>query len=412
MHLQFRSVRDHRSLHDTTPHWQRSRQILQTWPSSILSHSGIWWTNFRHSLPHFSTLRWAAVLSQHLKGPLPSLQFSSRRLSIRTISATTDPFQTWRSYLSSLSVRRTNKLFATLTDFNYSQSCSLPSGKYQSTETATIKVMSDVYEAADAGSVTLRPSRPHRRVRHGRPSHSAWARLRCHGTSHLVDRVIPHGTQSIRAVQRGHLKDCTSQLRCASRVRPGADTLYLLLGRSRRHRSTARLQRCTRSPTTYKSTDRRPKTVLLILWLVCRSASSVSRHGWVKSTTAQSTKNRFDMARYESPIAALWWIQHDSFWCWRSASRLCSRSWCPDRQQNDTFESRQQRVSCPLFLDPTRPGETWTRPDPTGNCRQKVWLDPSRVTHEPLLTRPYSRVTHEPLLTSHSRATLKRNACS
>ena len=42
------------------------------------------------------------------------------------------------------------------------------------------------------------------------------------------------------------------------------------------------------------------------------------------------------MARHESPNAALWWIQHDSLWCWRPASRLCSRSWCPDRQQHDT----------------------------------------------------------------------------
>ena len=38
IHLQFLSVRDHRSLHDTTPHWQRSRQILWTKPSSILGH--------------------------------------------------------------------------------------------------------------------------------------------------------------------------------------------------------------------------------------------------------------------------------------------------------------------------------------------------------------------------------------
>ena len=48
----------------------------------------------------FSTHRWAEALSQHLKRPLPSPQFSRRRLSIRTISATTDPFQTWRSFLS------------------------------------------------------------------------------------------------------------------------------------------------------------------------------------------------------------------------------------------------------------------------------------------------------------------------
>ena len=48
------------------------------------------------------------------------------------------------------------------------------------------------------------------------------------GTGHSVDRVIPHGTQSIRAVQRGHLEDCTSHLRHAARVRPGADPFHLL----------------------------------------------------------------------------------------------------------------------------------------------------------------------------------------
>ena len=35
-----------------------------------------------------------------------------------------------------------------------------------------------------------------------------------------MDRVISDRTQSIRAVQRGHLKDCTSHLRRAARVRP------------------------------------------------------------------------------------------------------------------------------------------------------------------------------------------------
>ena len=39
-----------------------------------------------------------------------------------------------------------------------------------------------------------------------------------------------------------------------------------------------RASKCMHSPMTYKSTDRRLRTVLLILWLVCRSASSASRH--------------------------------------------------------------------------------------------------------------------------------------
>ena len=45
----------------------------------------------------------------------------------------------------------------------------------------------------------------------------------------------------------------------------------------------------------------------------------------LKSTPAQSIKNRVDMAGYESLISALW--------CWRQASRLCSRSRFPNRQQ-------------------------------------------------------------------------------
>ena len=35
----------------------------------------------------------------------------------------------------------------------------------------------------------------------------------------------------------------------------------------------------------------------------------------LKSIPAQSIENRVDMARHESPIAALWRIQHDSLWC-------------------------------------------------------------------------------------------------
>ena len=49
-----------------------------------------------------------------------------------------------------------NKLLATLIDFNsFRPELQSAYRKYRSTETATTKVMSDVYEAADAGSVTL-----------------------------------------------------------------------------------------------------------------------------------------------------------------------------------------------------------------------------------------------------------------
>ena len=69
--------------------------------------------------------------------------------------------------------------------------------------------------------------------------------------------------------------------------------------------------------------------------------SSSAKHG-------QSIQNRVDLVRYQSPTTALRRIQHDSLWCWCLASRVCSRSWCPNWQQHDTFESRQQR-SCICF---------------------------------------------------------------
>ena len=172
------------------------------------------------------------------------------------------------------------------------------------------------------------------------------------------------GRMSIRSVQRGHLKDCTSHLRCAAGVRPGADPFYhFQLGRSSRHRSPSRLQRA------------RIRLGPTNIWIdgperCCWSDGSyVNVHrvrrvmDELKSTPAQSIKNRVDMARHESPIAALWRIQHDSLWCWRPASRLCPRSRCPDRQQHDTFESRQQRgwhlllSATPVTYHPTVPDD-------------------------------------------------------
>ena len=206
------------------------------------------------------------------------------------------------SYLSFLSVRRTNKLFATLTDFNYFQSCSLPTGNIGQPNGYNQGHVRRLRGGRCRLRHSSRPSRPQRRVRHGRPSHStrlpcAW--LRYQGAGHSVDRVIPHGTQSIRAVQRGHLKDCTSNLRRATRVRPGADPFYLLLGRSRRHRSASGLQiaRVRRQPTNIRI-DGSERCCWsygsnVALHRVCRVMDEL------KSTPAQSIKNRVDMARHE-----------------------------------------------------------------------------------------------------------------
>ena len=54
-----------------------------------------------------------------------------------------------------------------------------------------------------------------------------WARLRDWGTGHPVDRILSDGTQSIRAVQRSHIKDCTSHLRCAAGVRPEGRSSFI-----------------------------------------------------------------------------------------------------------------------------------------------------------------------------------------
>ena len=110
-------------------------------------------TNFCLSLPHFSTHRWAAALSQHLKRPLPSPQFPRRRLSYdlsnyRPISNLT--------FLSKLLERAAyEQIVGYLDRFQLLPELQSAYRNYRSTETATIKVMSDVYEAEDAGSVAL-----------------------------------------------------------------------------------------------------------------------------------------------------------------------------------------------------------------------------------------------------------------
>ena len=95
--------------------------------------------------------------------------------------------------------------------------------KFRSTETAAIKVMSEVYEAADAGSVTLLglldlsaayDTGINHRILFDRLGQDLrdvedW---QSNGSNTLSD-----GTQTNRAVQRSHFKDCTSHLGCAAR---------------------------------------------------------------------------------------------------------------------------------------------------------------------------------------------------
>ena len=170
---------------------------------------------------------------------LQSIQFSRRRLSTpfdlgiyRLISNLT--------FLSKLLERATyEQIVGYLDRFQLLPELQSAYRKYQSTETATIKVMSDVSEVADAGSVTLLGlldlsaafDTVDHRILFDRLAHDYGIR----------GIVISHWTQSIRAVQRSQLKHCTSNLRRAARVRPGADPLHFLIGRSRRHRSASGL---------------------------------------------------------------------------------------------------------------------------------------------------------------------------
>ena len=150
-----------------------------------------------------------------------------------------------------------------------------------------------------------RPSRPQCCVWHGWPSHSTrstQARLRCQGTDHSMNRVLSHRTQSIRTVQQGHLKDCTSHLRCAAGVRPGADPLHILLGWSRCHRSASGLQSaCVRKRPTNIWIDGTERCCwsdgsYVDLYRVRRVVDEF------KSTPAQSIQDRVDLAWYKSTI--------------------------------------------------------------------------------------------------------------
>ena len=100
--------------------------------------------------------RWAVALFRQLRRPLPSLRFLR-------IKATLDPYDLGNNrpisnltFLSKLLEHAAyEQIVGFLDRFQLLPELQSAYRKYRSTETATIKVMSDVYEAADAGSVTL-----------------------------------------------------------------------------------------------------------------------------------------------------------------------------------------------------------------------------------------------------------------
>ena len=125
-----------------------------------------------------------------------------------------------------------NKLLATSIDFNSIQSFNLPTGNIDLLKQLQLRscrtFMRRQMRALSRTFSAFRTSVP--RLTRSHSTRSTRARLRCQGTGQSVDRVLSHRMQSIRAVQLGHFKDCTSHLRCATRVRSGADPLHILLG--------------------------------------------------------------------------------------------------------------------------------------------------------------------------------------
>ena len=104
--------------------------------------------NFRHSLLFFSTHRWAAAFSHHLRKPLPTPQFSYDIIKYRPVSNLT--------LLSKLLGRAAyGHIFGYLDHFQLLPELQFATREYRSTGTATIKVMSNVYDVAFAGSVTI-----------------------------------------------------------------------------------------------------------------------------------------------------------------------------------------------------------------------------------------------------------------
>ena len=173
-----------------------------------------------------------------------------------------------------------NKLFATLTDFNYFQSCSLPTGNIGQQKRLQSR---------------LCPTFTRRQMRAPSPfsafltsaPHSTRSTIAFYSIALRTTTVSGDGSFSGPShILRDAVNSCGTtgspqtlyQSPPACRKGPSWGRSFLSPTRPKSSPSF-RASKCTRSPTTYKSTDRRLRTVLLIVWLVCRSASSASRHG-------------------------------------------------------------------------------------------------------------------------------------
>ena len=155
--------------------------------------------------------------------------------------------------------------------------------KHRSTETATIKVMSDIYRAADAGLVTLLGlldlSAAFDTVDHmillDRLQH-------CYGISgHVLRWIESYLTGRSQFVRFNGETSGTMMVTSGvpQGIGAGPDPFHRVFCRSHRHRGAAGLQRATLLPMTYRSTGT-PRSTKLLSWLSgCPRASRTSKLG-------------------------------------------------------------------------------------------------------------------------------------
>ena len=156
--------------------------------------------------------------------------------------------------------------------------------KNRSTETATIKVMSDAYQAADAGLVTLLGLLD-LSAAFDTVDHQILLKRLIHEygiTGRVIEWIQSYltGCTQIRPVQRNYLPDNGSYFRCPSRLRARTGPLHSLFRRGLQHRWAPRSQGSwlRRRPTSLRS--RRSRWRLLYGGSDGGFASNMSNLGW------------------------------------------------------------------------------------------------------------------------------------
>ena len=229
--------------------------------------------------------------------------------------------------------------------------------KHRSTETATIKVMSDIYRAADAGLVTLLGlldlSAAFNTVDHV----ILLVRLQhLYGISGFALRWIEsYLTGRSQFVRFNGETSVTTMVtfRCPSGIGAWPDPLYCILCRSHWHRGAARLQRA------------RFCRWLTGLRACCAARSCSPGHADVhvhrkrqgldefQPTSSQPFEDGADMVGLQPSSAPLQQYQNEGVGRRPSTRWLCPRSGSPHRQWDDAGETRQPHFECLLIPAPT-----------------------------------------------------------